>query len=129
VADDRGLVSGALPPDWSDDPPDPPAEPSRWVDTGMPGGARVDPSEYDAVPGRYDTAPVPAGADAREALAYQRAAYASGSPHVLRMTACTGCRASISFYGRAERLPAEPRCPRCADDEPPPRRQTHPPSH
>ena len=116
---DETLVAGALPPDWRP-PPDPPAEPSRWFDTGMPGGATVDPSEHDAVPGQYDPAPIPDRADVRTALQYVRASHASGSPHVFRMTTCTGCGAGITYYGRAEHIPAAPKCQRCADDEPPP---------
>lgn len=116
MADDRGLVSGALPPDWSDDPPDP-AEPSRWVDTGMPGGAIVDPSEYDVPAGLYDPLPVPERADVRTAMQYARAAHASGSPHVFRMTTCTGCGTGVTYYGRAEQMPDEPRCRKCG---PPP---------
>lgn len=107
------LTSGAMPDDWRP-PPDPPAEPSRWFDNGLPGGAIVDPSEYDSPPGLYDTPPVPEGADLRTAMQYQRAAAANGSPHVVKMTACTGCGTALSYYGRVEQMPAEPRCPRCA---------------
>lgn len=115
------LTSGAMPPDWKP-PPEPPAEPSRWFETGMPGGGRVDPSEYDSPPGLYETPAAPPRADVRTALEYQRAAAANGSPYVFRMASCVGCGTALTYYGRADHAPAEPRCHQCkpTEQEPPP---------
>jgi hypothetical protein len=111
------LTSGAMPEDWKPTPEPPEPATTRWVATGLPGGIRVDPHPREVPAGLYDLPPAPKGGDVQTALQYERAAYASGSPHVLRATACTGCGTALTYYGRAERIPAEPRCRKC---EPPP---------
>ncbi|MFI0354490.1 hypothetical protein [Actinomadura sp. 9N407] len=109
------LTPGALPEDWKP-PTEAPAEPSRWADNGLPGGMIVDRHEHDVTdPGMYEAAEAPPRADVREGLEYQRAAQATGSPHVFSFATCTGCATPITYYGRADRMPDTPRCADCTE--------------